>query len=577
MKFLPGAFRGLLIAAVASVAGDSLCDEPSQTAEAIDAQLAAGEFATAIEGAWMLPDGAARDGALGRIAAAQQAAGAGSAALETLRQVSSDAVRHGALSSYLGGPPPASGGAGGGTQADFDALIELIASTVHPDSWDENGGPGSIREFAGGVYVDTEGVLRAVTVDGDGQLLRLRRVQPRTEAYFADAQAHTKSPLRYVSLSRLEREILLRRTAGEPLDPAMQVFAGLQRVRFVFIYPKSREIVLAGPAGPWSADADGRAVAIETGQPLVHLEDFITLWRRLWQHGPGKFGCSITPKRKNLEQAQAYLTETGKRPLKPGQRKRWLDGLRESVGRQTIEVFGLDPQTRAARVIVEADYRMKLVGMGLEDGVPGVTSYLDTIRVRPGESPPPMDVLRWWFTLNYGAIRTTRERDAFEIRGPGVKVLSENEMLTERGERIHTGRSDALNQQFATSFTAHFDKLAAKYPIYTDLRNIFDLAIVVGLIRSEGLADRVGWSGEAFRDETVYTITSGPPPKEVETVVNHRVIGRKHIIAGVSGGVSIDARPAVAQESIETDPYGPAREAHVAVPDKLRRTAWWWD
>ena len=31
-----------------------------------------------------------------------------------------------------------------------------------------------------------------------------------------------------------------------------------------------------------------------------------------------------------------------------------------------MEVFGgLDPHTRAARTLVEADYRMKLVGMGL--------------------------------------------------------------------------------------------------------------------------------------------------------------------------------------------------------------------
>ena len=39
-------------------------------------------------------------------------------------------------------------------------------------------------------------------------------------------------------------------------------------------------------------------------------------------------------------------------------------------GKQDIEVYGLDPRTRAAQVIVEADYRMKLVGMGLEAGVP---------------------------------------------------------------------------------------------------------------------------------------------------------------------------------------------------------------
>jgi general secretion pathway protein D len=39
------------------------------------------------------------------------------------------------------------GGAGGGNQADFDSLIELITSTVAPSSWDSNGGAGSIAPF----------------------------------------------------------------------------------------------------------------------------------------------------------------------------------------------------------------------------------------------------------------------------------------------------------------------------------------------------------------------------------------------------------------------------------------------
>ena len=39
------------------------------------------------------------------------------------------------------------GGLGGGAQADFDSLIELITTTVKPDTWDDVGGPGSIAEF----------------------------------------------------------------------------------------------------------------------------------------------------------------------------------------------------------------------------------------------------------------------------------------------------------------------------------------------------------------------------------------------------------------------------------------------
>jgi len=39
------------------------------------------------------------------------------------------------------------GGLGGASQADFDTLIDLITSTIAPQSWDTVGGPGSIEGF----------------------------------------------------------------------------------------------------------------------------------------------------------------------------------------------------------------------------------------------------------------------------------------------------------------------------------------------------------------------------------------------------------------------------------------------
>ncbi len=43
--------------------------------------------------------------------------------------------------------PMGPGGVGGGNQADFDTLIDLITTTVKPQTWDEVGGPGSISHF----------------------------------------------------------------------------------------------------------------------------------------------------------------------------------------------------------------------------------------------------------------------------------------------------------------------------------------------------------------------------------------------------------------------------------------------
>ncbi|MDO4583170.1 MAG: general secretion pathway protein GspD [Planctomycetia bacterium] len=42
---------------------------------------------------------------------------------------------------------PGAGGSGGAASADFDSLIELITKTIKSDSWEENGGSGSIAPF----------------------------------------------------------------------------------------------------------------------------------------------------------------------------------------------------------------------------------------------------------------------------------------------------------------------------------------------------------------------------------------------------------------------------------------------
>ena len=74
------------------------------------------------------------------------------------------------------------------------------------------------------------------------------------------------------------------------------------------------------------------------------------------------------------------------------------------MGRQDIECMASIGGPMPGRACIEADYRMKLVGIGLEEGVPGVASYLSSIEIGKDGKPPPMNVLRWWFTLNYDAL-----------------------------------------------------------------------------------------------------------------------------------------------------------------------------
>ena len=72
-------------------------------------------------------------------------------------------------------------------------------------------------------------------------------------------------------------------------------------------------------------------------------------------------------------------------------------------------------------------------------------------------------------------------------------------------------------------------------------------------------------------------IASEPPPREVESVVNHRVVGEKYIVVGVSGGVSVDTQHLVTTDALQVDDYGPARQNHQPLPRELEGAAWWWD
>ena len=458
---------------------------------------------------------------------------------------------------------------GGAANADFDSLIDLIQSTVASDTWMENGtGDGEISPFPTGVFVDSVGTLRF----SQTSLAKVPLSRAPTKSSEREPQdARRDSTMRFVSLPRLEAAILRRQIAHQPLLPEMLTLAGLERIEYVLVDSEVGDLVLAGPAGDWQT-ADGSLVSVATGRPVVRLDDLLTLWRRQ-THAAASFGCSINPRQEALAKTQQYLEVSSSEPIGSSERGQWLKGLRDTLGRQDVEFFGIDSANHVAQVLLVADYHMKLIGMGIADGVPGIESYLDTVRFLPDGSAPPMRVLRWWFAMQYDPVEVSADRCAFRLAGQGVRVLSETELLSARGQRVHTGQSDELNRRFVDSFTEHFEELAAAYPLYDELRNVFDMALVLAIIERESLLERVGWKAELFASADVLRLPQVAVPREVETVVNHRVINRRHIIAGISGGVWVDAH-----NSLDIKVAG---ESKTAAPASRQPPAdaelWWWD
>ena len=354
--------------------------------------------------------------------------------------------------------------------------------------------------------------------------------------------------------------------SGETVPQDMQFLAGIYDLKYVMVYPESGDIVIAGPAGKWEIDQEGRAVNSQTGRPVLRLDDLVVCLRNAWE-GDGTFGCSIEPRAENLTGVKTFLDST---KLKG---KAWSDKLRELMGQQDIIVHGIDARSHAGQVIVEADYRMKLLGMGLEETINEVPSYLDRVTADDEGNLPPMDVVRWWFTMNYEGIASDEQGELFELRGQGVKVLSETEFLNEQGERVHTGKAVGPTLEFATDFTEHFGKLAQKYSVYGELENVFDLSLAANLIRQKNLANKINWTPTYFASpnsstDFAYQVSLDQTPEMVDTVMNERTfrqtVGSQrliHRILGVSGGVEFDSNPLTSKVQVDetmesVDQYG---------------------
>lgn len=569
--------RGVLILSflycaccAAGVARSADADAGGDVKQQIKAHVDAGEFGPAIALARSAPT-KDRDQALAAIALGQAGGGSLKSSYNTLAEVNDGRLRTQALADVKNVPIGAHGGG-----ANFGPLIQMIEDTIAPDSWDTNSGVGSIKPFINGVYVDTEGVMRRTPKQKDkGDLAELRRDAMHS---MVSDDVRQSSELRKVSLSRLEREIQIRLAAGQPLDEEMLVLAGLKRVQYVLVYPESGEVVLAGPASDWKNNAEQRIVSVEDGAPILRLDDLIVLLRRRAETRRADFGCSIDPTEKGLASAREYIQKQGNAPLKPGQVGKHYEEIRSRIGLQDAVFFGIDPRSRVAQVLLEADQHMKLIGIGLEPGTKNVPSYLSMIQLKPGEQPPALDVLRWWFTTNYDAIVASENGDAYEISGQGVKVLSENELLTDQGKQVHTGKSDPLNEKFAANFTKDFAALAAKYPVYAELRNVFDLALVVSLLDAEDLANQANWHPTFFLDAVSFPTATENVPKFVDTVMNRRVIKGTQLIGVVSGGVSVNTKELVDRARMQKDSE---RKLDVERKRSIHKSeverAWWWD
>lgn len=542
----------------------------------VRSHLEAGEFSLAIKAALKVADLKQQAKLLEAIAAAQMKAGDAQAAARTLRFIESDADRQAATQNRVREYASAAGGSG----ANFDPLKNLIwAETSGPWRDDPNGGEGvggSMTEYETGVRVDPNGMLGRLTKQELSGRLKALGLTARIADLNKDMAK--RSNLRLVSLTRLEKEVRRRLAEGKTVGNTMKYLAGLHKIEYVFVYPESGEIVIAGPAEGWKYDAKGQPISKTDGKPTLQLDDLVTVMRTFSTEGNKFFNCLIVPRQAGLKAARAVNEAQSKRgPLDRRQTRGFVKKLNDAMGLQDVQVNGVPAESRVARVIVEADYRMKLIGIDKLDAGSKIPSYFDLLARHKTKAQPTLNALRWWLTMKYSAVLHSKDRNVFGIQGSSVLCQGLNEKITADGRRIHTGKADAINSLFAQKFTNNYAELAKRDPVFADLQNIFDLSLVAALIRAEGLDRKAGWDNGIFAAGGEYQPATYEPARTVMSVSNYRRYGRSGLVIQVAGGVVANLMKVARDKNLREESPRLGSLHGAAKAPKLPEGRWWWD
>ncbi len=111
---------------------------------------------------------------------------------------------------------------------------------------------------------------------------------------------------------------------------------------------------------------------------------------------------------------------------------------------------------------------------------------------------------RWWLEPKYESVLRDAEGLSWEFRGGSVQAMTEEDFLTATGTREHTGKANRLAKRWADNMTKKYSELAVAEPIFGQLQNCMELAIVGALIVKENLPAKAGDSLPALMDEKTF-------------------------------------------------------------------------
>lgn len=428
----------------------------------------------------------------------------------------------------------------------------------------------SAQNFNGGVF---QSAIGGIVFDTDGVLSKEpARLEPNVrnellKSLSAVDNDITKTGMRMISLKGLEAQVAKAHAQQQPLPADVQYMAGLQRLEYVIVDKENNDILLAGPAEPWTVNEAGAVVGKTSGTPVLHLEDFIVAMRTV-NDARQDLGISVSidPTAEGARTLQRFLGSL--KSFHPDM----SDRVAQAYGPQQITLTGVPKDSRFSQILVTADYKMKRLAMGLEQSpIEDFPSLLEIARRKDARFKNAAP--RFWMECNYEPLAKDADGTIFQIRGSGVKALTEDQYFDKDGNRTGKAKTNKFAKQWADSMTERFDELAAADPAFRELRNIMDMSVAAAIIEQNRLVAKTNLelSNIASSDEQFISLPARNVPATIPAECSFVHLSRSWLVTA-SGGVQVDSW-SVASNTEVLD--GVDKIADVAMVRTAER--WWWN
>ncbi len=440
--------------------------------------------------------------------------------------------------------------------------MATVPTLVFAQGNNQGNNQNNFGSVVGGVEIDTNGVL-----SGKMQTLSAEvRQQLQTRLNSANSDINKASKLRVISLRGLESAIRQSKESGKPLPSEVQFMAGLQRIEYVIVSEDGKDILIAGPGEGWKLDENGVVVGKDSGTPVIHLEDFLVAMRSVQNARQGQgISVSIDPTEEGSKRLSKYLSSL--RKFRPNMKSE----VERVNGNHNITLTGVPQSSRFAQILVTADYQMKRLSMGLESApIANMPSLLEILKKNNSRSKTLAP--RFWMETSYQPVAKSQDAKVFQLRGQGVKTLTEDSFFNQDGKAQQTGKTNKFAQQWADSMNDRFEELSKAQPVFRELRNLMDMTVVAAIIEREGMLEKVGLDIPGIKGhQNVALIPERNVPKTVPAQCSFVNI-RGNWMVTASGGVQVDSW-AVAENTEIVKELGSVS----ATANKQTADRFWWN